>query len=77
MRRVNSDLMAAWEGRDVEQPTLQAALAELVVEMRESRRAQETATLALLRAVTALTRERDAEPVSVPTTSRRNREGTG
>lgn len=74
-----ADLMAAYEGRAPERPTLEAAIGELVSEMRESRKQQETATLALLRAVTALTLEhqegRGAGPraMSAPSTIRGRR----
>jgi lambda repressor-like predicted transcriptional regulator len=52
-----ADLLAAWEGRDVEPPPLQDAIRELIEEMRLSRAQQDEATMALLRAVGALTRE--------------------
>ncbi len=69
-----ADLMAAWEGRDAEQPTLQAAIGELVAELRESRRSIDTAVLALLRATTALTLELAGErPESAPSTQPRER----
>lgn len=46
--------MAAYEGRPVEPPPLQDAIKELVVELRLSRTQQHEATMALLRAVGAL-----------------------
>lgn len=49
-----ADLMAAYEGRAPERPTLEGAIAELVTEMREGRRQQELLTVQLARALTAL-----------------------
>lgn len=48
------DLMAAWEGRPVEPPPLQDAIASLVEEMRLGRAQQHEATMALLTATGAL-----------------------
>lgn len=58
-----ADLLAAWEGRDLEPPPLQDALRDLVgeisaliAESRLARAQQDEATMALLRAVGALAR---------------------
>ena len=49
-----SDLIAAWEGRDIDPPPLQDAIRELVEELRLSRAQQDEATTALLKAIAAV-----------------------
>lgn len=48
------DLMAVWEGRDLEPPPLQDAIRELVIEMRLDRIALHESTDAILRGLAAL-----------------------
>lgn len=48
------DLMDAWEGRDPQPPSLEAALRELIAELRLDRIAREESTAAMLRAFGAL-----------------------
>lgn len=73
-----ADLMAAYDGTDPEPVPLQDAIRELIEEMREGRRQQEIAALALIRATTAVLEAHGIEPVtslSAPSTSRRRSHG--
>jgi hypothetical protein len=63
-----ADLLAAWEGRDVEPPALHESIRELVAELRASRASQDATTAALMHALAELARKGDPS-VSVSSTS--------